>query len=47
MNRLFRWGILIALLVLLGSGVMALRIVFVADKDITVPSLVWLHRRRG
>lgn len=42
MNRLFRWGILIALLVLLGSGVMALRIVFVADKDITVPSLVGL-----
>ena len=42
MNRLFRWGIIIALLILLGSGIMALRIVFVADKDITVPSLIGL-----
>lgn len=40
MNRLFGWGILIALLILIGSGIMALRIVFVADEEIIVPSLV-------
>lgn len=40
MNRLFSWGILIAVLILVGSGIMALRIVFVADEEIIVPSLV-------
>jgi serine/threonine-protein kinase len=41
-NRLFRWGIVIALLVLIGSGLMAIRLIFVEDKDVEVPSLVGL-----
>jgi serine/threonine-protein kinase len=41
-NRLFRWGILIALVVLIGSGMMAIRLIFVEDKDVAVPSLVGL-----
>jgi serine/threonine-protein kinase len=38
-NRLFRWGIIIALLVLVISSFIALRIIFVDDKDITVPNV--------
>ncbi|MDR1917280.1 MAG: PASTA domain-containing protein [Synergistaceae bacterium] len=40
MNRLFRWGIIIALLVLIGSGSVALRIVFVDKNDTVVPPLI-------
>lgn len=40
MNRFFRWGILIALLVLVGSGFMAVRIIFSENKSVTMPSLV-------
>ncbi|MDR1944210.1 MAG: PASTA domain-containing protein, partial [Synergistaceae bacterium] len=42
MNRLFRWGILIALAVLIGSGLVAVKLIFVEDKDAEVPSLVGL-----
>jgi serine/threonine-protein kinase len=41
-NRLFRWGILIALAVLIGSGLVAIKLIFVEDKDAEVPSLVGL-----
>lgn len=40
MNSFFRWGMIIALLVIVGCGVVAVRIVFVEDPDVTVPSLV-------
>ncbi|MDR3254908.1 MAG: PASTA domain-containing protein [Synergistaceae bacterium] len=43
MNRLFRWGILIALVVLVGSGLVAIKLIFVEDKDVTVPPLVGLQ----
>jgi serine/threonine-protein kinase len=41
-NRLFRWGIIIALLILIGSGLMAIKLIFVEDKDVEVPSIVGL-----
>lgn len=40
MNSFFRWGMILALLVIVGCGVIAVRIVFVEDSDVTVPSLV-------
>ena len=40
MNNFFRWGMILALLVIVGCGVIAVRIVFVEDSDVTVPSLV-------
>ncbi|GHV52416.1 penicillin-binding protein [Synergistales bacterium] len=40
MNKFFRWGIGVALLILIGSAVMAARIIFVEEKDVIVPSLV-------
>lgn len=40
MNRLFRWGIVIALLVLVVSGLMAIRIIFVDDNETDVPHLI-------
>lgn len=42
MNRLFRWGIMIALLILIGSGLVSIRLIFVEDRDVEVPSLVGL-----
>ena len=42
MNRFIRWGILIALLVMVVCGVMAMRIIFVPNEDAAVPSLVGL-----
>jgi serine/threonine-protein kinase len=41
-NRLFRWGIIIALLILISSGLVSIRLIFVEDKDVEVPSLVGL-----
>jgi serine/threonine-protein kinase len=41
-NRLFRWGIIIALLILISSGIVSIRLIFVEDKDVEVPSLVGL-----
>ena len=42
MNRLFRWGIVIALLILIASGLVSIRLIFVEDKDVEVPSLIGL-----
>jgi serine/threonine-protein kinase len=41
-NRLFRLGILIALIVLIGSGTMAVRLILVEDREVDVPSLTGL-----
>jgi serine/threonine-protein kinase len=41
-NRLFRWGIIIALLVLVASSLMAVRIIFVDDDEVDVPPIVGL-----
>lgn len=43
MNRFFRWGILLALLVMVVCGVIAVRIIFVPDEGVAVPSLVGLQ----
>lgn len=40
MNRLFRWGVIFALFILIGSGVMAVKMVFVDDGDADVPDVV-------
>ena len=40
MNRLFRWGIFVALLVLAGSSFIAIRMVFGDNRGATVPSLI-------
>lgn len=42
MNRFFRWGILIALMVMIICGVVAMRIIFMPNEDEIVPSLVGL-----
>lgn len=42
MNRFFRFGMLLALLVILGSGFMALKIVFSESPDVEVPALAGL-----
>lgn len=42
MNRLFRWGIVIALFVLIASGLMAVRIIFVDDNEVDVPAIIGL-----
>ena len=42
MNRLFRWGIVIALFVLIASGLMAVRIIFVDNNEVDVPAIVGL-----
>lgn len=40
MNRLFKWGIIVALLVLVFSGLMAVRIIFVEKDDVEVPVII-------
>ena len=40
MNRLFKWGIIVALLVLVASGLMAIRIIFVDKNDAEVPAII-------
>ena len=40
MNRLFKWGIIVALLVLIASGLMAIRIIFVDKNDVEVPAII-------
>ena len=42
MSRFFRIGMLLALLVILGSGFVALKIVFSESPDVEVPTLVGL-----
>lgn len=42
MSKYVRWSLVIALLVILASGVMAVRIVFFESRDIPVPSLTGL-----
>jgi serine/threonine-protein kinase len=42
LNRLFRWGIAIALIVLASSGYMALKIVFGSNDSALVPTLIGL-----
>lgn len=42
MSRFFRWGILVALVVMIVCGVMAMRIIFMPNEDVAVPSLVGL-----
>ncbi|MDR3353789.1 MAG: PASTA domain-containing protein, partial [Synergistaceae bacterium] len=40
MGKIFRLGIVVALLVLMVSGIMAARIIFVDEKEADVPALV-------
>ncbi len=42
LNRLFRWGIVVALFVLVASGLMAVRIIFVDDDKVDVPAIIGL-----
>lgn len=40
MSRLFKWGVIIALLILVASGLMAVHIIFVEDSAVEVPSII-------
>lgn len=43
MNKVHRWGIIIAFVVILASGYLAIKTVFVEDKSSTVPKMVGLQ----